>query len=115
MRAIFINAKEQTVSYVENKGQLEDLYNTLGVEMVEIGKYWPNGDHLYVDEEGLINGTDWGFTLNSVDYVGNGLIYGMDLDHPGAEGSCVTRIEDIQVDFFKLVKSKHLEGTANRF
>ena len=103
MRAIFINAKEGTVSYVENKGRLEDLYSTLGVEMVEVAKYWENGDHLYVDEEGLINGTDFGFTLNSIDYVGNGLIYGMDLEDPGAEGSCVTRIEDLKVTFFKLV------------
>lgn len=103
MRAIFINAKEQTVTYVDNKGQLEDLYNTMGVEMVEIGNRWDNGDYLYVDEEGLLNGTDFGFEIDGLQFVGNGLIYGTDLYNPGASGSAVSKIEDFKIRFFNLI------------
>ena len=103
MKAIFINAKEQTVSYVENKGQLEDLYLTLGVDMVEIGRYYPNGETLWVDEEGLINGTDYGFQLDGIDYMGNGLIYGTNRMNPELKDSTITKIENIKVKFFQLI------------
>jgi hypothetical protein len=102
MKAIFINAKEQTVSYVENKGQLEDLYLILGVNMVEIGKYYPNGDTLWVDEEGLLNGTDFGFQLDGIDYVGNGLIYGTNRMNPELNDSAVTDIKKLKLLFFKI-------------
>lgn len=110
MKAIFINAKEATVTYVENRGELEELYSVLGVEMVEIGKYWDNGDHLYVDEEGLLNGTTWGFTIDGTDFVGNGLIYGIDLENPSAEGPVASKLEDHQIKFWVLAPSMHLDG-----
>lgn len=101
MKSIFINAKEQTVTYLQNKGQLEEIYEILGVEMIEIGCRWDNGDYLYVDEEGLINGTDFGFIINGMRFVGNGIIYGTDLAHPGASGSAVSRIEDFKILFLE--------------
>lgn len=103
MQAIFIDAKNQQVSYVNNKGQLEDLYLTLGVDMVEIGKYWENGDTLWVDEEGLINGTDFGFQIDGIDFMGNGIIYGTNLENPEKNDSAVTKMENIKLKFFKLV------------
>lgn len=103
MKAIFIDAKNQTVSYVTNKGQLEDKYLVLGVNMVEIGRYYPNGDTLWVDEEGLINNTDFGFSLDGVEYMGNGLIYGTNRMNPELCDSAVTPIENIKVRFFKLI------------
>lgn len=103
MKAIFIDARNQRVSYVENKGQLEDLYNTLGVNMVEIGNYWENGDVLYVDEEGLLNGTDFGFELGGRQYVGNGLIYGTNRENPEHNDSALTDIKALKPKFFKLV------------
>jgi hypothetical protein len=102
MKAIFINAKEQTVSIIDSKGQLEDLYLTLGVNMVEIGMYYENGDTLWVDEEGLINGTDFGFQLDGREYVGNGLIFGTNRMNPELNDSAVTDIKNIKVKFFTL-------------
>lgn len=102
MKAIFINAKEQSVSIVENKGQLEDLYNTLNVDMVEIARYYPNGDTLWVDEEGLINNTDFGFQLDGIDYMGNGLIYGTNRMNPELNDSAVTDIKKLNLLFFKV-------------
>jgi len=46
MKAIFIDAKNQQVSIIETKAQLEDKYLILDVNMVEIGKYYENGDTL---------------------------------------------------------------------
>lgn len=104
MKAILIDAKNQQVRYVENKGQLEDMYQALGVEMIEIAKYYPNGDTLYVDEEGLINGTDFGFEINGLIFMGNGIIYGTNREDPNKEDSAVSKIEDFNISFFKLYK-----------
>ena len=102
MKAIFIDAKNRKVSIHENKGQLEDKYLILKVNMVEIGCYWENGDTLWVDEEGLINGTDYGFQLEGREFFGNGLIYGTNRDNPELCDSAVTPLEDIKIKFFTL-------------
>jgi hypothetical protein len=102
MKAIFIDAKNRQVSIIENKGQLEDKYLILDVNMVEIGRYYPNGDTLWVDEEGLINGTDYGFQLDGVEYMGNGLIYGTNRENPELDASAVTPLEKIKIKFFTL-------------
>jgi hypothetical protein len=100
MKAIFIDAKNQQVSIIETKAQLEDKYLILNVNMVEIGKYYPNGDTLWVDEEGLINGTDFGFQLDGVDYMGNGLILGTNRENPELDASAVTPVADLKLKFF---------------
>ena len=103
MKGIFIDAKNRQVSPVTTKGQLEDLYLILGVNMVEIGKYWENGDTLWVDEEGLINGTDFGFQIDGIDFLGNGLILGTNRMNPEAHDSAVTELESLKLKFFELV------------
>jgi hypothetical protein len=103
MKAIFIDAKNRKVSINENKGQLEDKYLILDVNMVEIGRYWDNGDTLWVDEEGLINGTEYGFQLDGIEYMGNGLIYGTNRENPELDASAVTPLDKIKVTFFELI------------
>ena len=103
MKGIFIDAKNRQVTYVNTKAQLEDLYLILGVNMVEIGKYWENGDTLWVDEEGLINGTDYGFQLEGREFMGNGLIYGTNVENPELCDSAVTPLKDIKIKFFTLI------------
>jgi hypothetical protein len=103
MKAIFIDAKNRQISYNDNKGQLEDLYRILEVDMVQIAEYWDNGDTLWVDEEGLINGTDFGFQINGKQYVGNGLIYGTNRENPENHDSALTDIKALKIKFFKLV------------
>jgi hypothetical protein len=103
MKGIFIDAKNRQVAYVNTKAQLEDLYLILGVNMVEIGKYWENGDTLWVDEEGLINGTDFGFQVQGLEFLGNGLILGTNRENPEANDSALTKIEDLKLKFFELV------------
>ncbi len=75
-KAILINAKTNSVTLVE-VGEYTDIYKHCGMDTftcVGLGK----GETLYVDDEGLINGTDFGFTFKGYDgpLMGNGLILG---------------------------------------
>jgi len=90
------------VSIIDTKAQLEDKYLLLNVNMVEIGKYYENGDTLWVDEEGLINGTDFGFQLDGVDFMGNGLILGTNRENPELDASAVTPLDKLKIKFFQV-------------
>lgn len=103
MKGIFIDALNHQVSIVDTKGQLEDKYLLLKVNMVEIGRYWENGDTLWVDEEGLINGTSYGFELDGQYFMGNGLILGTNRENPELCDSAVTPLKDIKVKFTILI------------
>ncbi len=75
-RAILIDAKTNSVRFVE-VGEYTDIYKHCGFELfttVGLG----NGETLYVDDEGLMNGTQYGFTIEgySQPLMGNGLILG---------------------------------------
>ncbi len=103
MVAIFIDARNRQVTPVTTKGQLEDFYRIMNVEMVQIAEYWDNGDTLWVDEEGLINGTDFGFEINGNRYLGNGMIYGTNRENPENNDSALTDIKSLKLRFFELV------------
>jgi hypothetical protein len=81
MKAILIDAKNKQVLPVKISGDLASMYLTLGVDMVEIG--WTDqrtGETLWVDEEGKINGTEYGFIIaGKLRFVGNGLVLGSDI------------------------------------
>lgn len=75
-KAILINAKEGTVSEVEI-GDYTDIYKVAGFDCftcVGLGK----GETVYVDDEGLVNGTDYGFRIEGYPdpIMGNGVILG---------------------------------------
>lgn len=75
-KAILINALEGTISQVE-VGEYTDIYKHCDFQIfttVGLG----NGETLYVDDEGFINGTQYGFTIEgySQPLMGNGLILG---------------------------------------
>jgi hypothetical protein len=75
-KAILIDAKTNSVTLVE-VGEYTDIYKHCGYETftcVGLG----NGETLYVDDEGLINGTDFGFYIEGYEglLMGNGLILG---------------------------------------
>lgn len=78
MRGILINALEGNVSWVDiqdgdNPKELAELIGAKYIDGVRLG----NGDTLYVDDEGLINGTAHGFYYEGRPYAGNGLILGI--------------------------------------
>ena len=102
MKAILINAKANTVRFVE-VGEYTDIYKHCGYETfttVSLG----GGETLYVDDEGLMNGTDFGFELEGYDHplMGNGLILGCNLNN-GESVDTALSLEDVarKVQCFK--------------
>jgi hypothetical protein len=101
MRAILIDAVNHTVTEIQHKGDLDGIYRSLNVEMIEVGHYdQETGDTMYVDEEGLINGTEFGFTLFNREYMGSGIIFGSTPE--GENAAAVTDLKTIKPIFFKL-------------
>jgi hypothetical protein len=101
MRAILIDAVNHTVTEIQHKGDLEAIYRSINVEMIEVGHYdQETGDTMYVDEEGLINGTEFGFTLFNREYMGSGIIFGSTPE--GENAAAVTDLKKIKPIFFKL-------------
>lgn len=94
MKAILIDAINQQVREVDHDGTLESLRQLVSceiVEMVSMDSSSKSRNVMYVDEEGHINGTKYGFLLiNKAEspFAGNGLIVGL-----GKEG------EDTDTDF----------------
>ena len=109
MKAILINAKEKTITevQVDEKNQLKSIYAHLGVSMIEVAHasglringFLEVEDTLYVDEEGLINETDYGFSVpygdGTYDFMGNGLVVGHKYNS-GEMTDCLSSVEDIQ-------------------
>jgi hypothetical protein len=109
MKAILINAKEKTITevQVDENNLLQSIYDHMKVSMIEqahVSDLKINGllhveDIMYVDEEGLINETDYGFTVpyrgGTYDFMGNGLIVGLKYD-TGDTTDCLSSVEDIE-------------------
>ncbi len=93
MRGILINPWTKEITEVDCGEGIQDMYrllsNPLGpkVDIFCIGMNWPNGDCLYVDDEGLLKPGMRMFDIGRVDgqpLAGNGLILGSD-----AEGNSI--------------------------
>lgn len=76
MPALLIDATARTIRAVEYR-TLEDMQGFLGGS-IQPAYQWPNGDTLYVDEEGLYKHTDWFRISVRTDQplAGNGLLVG---------------------------------------
>ena len=94
MRAIRIDAVNQKVEVINFEGDYTEIYKQLDVDCftcVGLGE-----ETLYVDDEGLINGTENFFQMEGLQpLAGNGLILGTD-----AEGESIgTEMEVPKVRF----------------
>ncbi|MAD98760.1 MAG: hypothetical protein Unbinned200contig1000_75 [Prokaryotic dsDNA virus sp.] len=84
MRGILIDPWLKTITEVECGETIEDIYrllsNPLGpkVHIFTMATYWPNGDTLYVDDEGLLKPKMRLFNIDGQLLAGNGLILGSD-------------------------------------
>lgn len=78
MRAILIDAKNRTVNEIDIERGLPAMYAAIGCDLVELVRMG-DGYDLWIDEEGAINGTDYGFIFGS-QYCGNGLLLDSDDD-----------------------------------
>ena len=94
MRAIHINAKDQTVTEVEVKS-LRDLQRLVG-GLIEAAPCGTTTETLYVDEEGLLKGLDYSFEYAGYGpYFGSGVVIGAS-DRQGNNTSLKTPLFDVK-------------------
>ena len=74
MKAIFIDAKKQTVSLIEVENDLQAIYDKIGCLLVQTVPF--AGENIVCDEEGRLKPPTAGFKLGSWRIVGNALIVG---------------------------------------
>src|SRR5574343_1281358 len=85
-KALFIDAKEKTITEVKIGNGLKDVYDLIGGEcqLVETAFYGKEGDWCVVDEEGLFHSHETGFAVMGEDgemlnvFVGSGVMMGAD-------------------------------------
>jgi hypothetical protein len=78
--ALLLNVKENTITEVVIK-DYSDISRLIGCNYFTTVQVNDQGDTLYVDDEGLINGTTTGFTYEGYDspLMGNALLLGTNL------------------------------------
>ena len=74
MNAIFIDAKNKTVSMIEVENDLQAMYDKIGCLLVQTVPF--AGENIVCDEEGRLKRWTAGFELGSWRIVGNALIVG---------------------------------------
>lgn len=77
MKAILINAKENRVQEVNYSGKLEEMYKLIGCRCICTALNMGDGNFMFVDDEGYLNGTKDFFKFKDMDMqwlAGNGLI-----------------------------------------
>lgn len=96
MKAILINSKTKEIKEVEMGKDYKEIYSQLECEMFQIGTELAEQDAIYVDEEGLMNGTDVFFVYEGAHqpFAGNGLILGT--DDEGESVSCKIKLDEVK-------------------
>ena len=74
MKAIFIDAKKQTVSLIEVENDLQAMYDKIGCLLVQTVPF--AGENIVCNEEGRLKQWTAGFQLGDWRIVGNALIVG---------------------------------------
>ena len=110
MKAILINPKLRTITEVDYAGTLESIYQLTECDCVDaVGL--PNGDSIYVDDEGLLHNPEFFFVLRHSPFqplAGTGLVVG--INDEGADIACKSTLEQIikQVTFITLHEAQLL-------
>lgn len=96
MKAILINAKTKEVKEIEIGKDYKEIYKHLECQYFTIGTYLDKQDAIFVDDEGLMNGTDEFFTFEGAHqpFAGNGLIMGS--DDEGESTDCKIQIDEVK-------------------
>ena len=102
MKAILIDSINREVKEVEIGKGIDEMYKFLQCECFTIASYLDKQDAIFVDDEGLMNGTDSFFTYEGAHqpFAGNGLIMGC--DDMGESEDCKVDLTEVKnkVKFF---------------
>lgn len=96
MKAILIDSINKEVKEVEIGKGIDQMYEFLNCEIFTIASYLPKRDAIFVDDEGLLNGTDVFFTYEGAHqpFAGNGLIMGSNSN--GESVSCKVNLNEVK-------------------
>jgi hypothetical protein len=96
MKAILIDSVNKEVKEIEIGKGIEEMYKFLQCECFTIASYLPKNDAIFVDDEGLMNGTDVFFTYDGTHqpFAGNGLIMGS--DSKGESVNCKINLAEVK-------------------
>ena len=96
MKAILIDSINKEVKEVEIGKGIDEMYKFLQCECFTVASYLPKEDAIFVDDEGLMNGTDVFFTYEGAHqpFAGNGLIMGC--DSKGNSVDCKIDINEVK-------------------
>lgn len=101
MNCLLIDTKNQSIKEItidETKNKLHQYYDHIGCDIIGVGTSLPNGDSVYVDDEGLFNlCVDSTFFQigNGQPLCGNGLVVGLNHD-TGTSISCKTTLQELK-------------------
>ena len=98
MNAIFIDAKNQTVSMIEVENDLQAMYDKIGCLLVQTVPF--AGENIVCDEEGRLKRWSAGFELGDWRIVGNALIVGDTEDGDFADTNKTAEEVAGQIRFF---------------
>ena len=104
-RFVVIDAKNKKITVEERpkKESLEFMQGCVG-GYIERGMDLENGDELFIDEEGLFKGYDFGFSINGSRFVGSGVLSAS--TKTGDTASAKSEVQSLQseVEFFSIVE-----------
>ena len=88
VHAVLIDAVNRKVEDVQIEPTLAEYYRLIDCDCVAIGESFPNGDVLFVDDNGLLKSPKHFFklTANGQAFAGNGLILGEEVEDDSDEG-----------------------------
>ena len=100
MRAIFIDATNRTVEEIDFEGDFRAIQEKIGVRCFDCIELNEQRDTLYVDDEGLLNGTQEFFYVDGKGYcqtfAGNGLVLGTNSE---GESTDISGTEKLKITF----------------
>lgn len=101
-KAILINAKDKSITEVTIE-TYKDIYKFCGFDLFTCVQMDAKGNTLYVDDEGLLNGTDFGFIIKGYaqPLMGNAIILGTNRNTGDSKDTSLTPDEVFKmVSFF---------------
>lgn len=105
LRVIHVNAKTREILETEVE-TLEDMQALVG-GYIERAETLDNGDDVFVNEEGLFEGYDFGFSIGPRLFVGNGFVIGP-VDDEGNSTSAKSTVDGVldSVQFQTIVQEE---------
>lgn len=112
MKAIFIDAENKTVEKIDFQGNYKDIQRKIKVSTFTCVGLNDDRDSLFVDDEGLINGTNYFFHIDGMTphpLAGNGLILGLNSETGDSkDASCFDIFDANTVQFMDRMAVRRL-------